>query len=55
MKLTPEQLAEFDKEGFLFFPSLFSPEETKTLTDAVPELYSHRAPYNVRERLSIFP
>jgi ectoine hydroxylase len=50
MKLTPEQLAEFDKEGFLFFPSLFSPEETKTLTDAVPELYSHRAPYNVREK-----
>ena len=36
MKLTPEQLAEFDKEGFLFFPSLFSPEDTKTLTDAVP-------------------
>ena len=27
MKLTPEQLAQFDRDGYLFFPSLFSPAE----------------------------
>ena len=25
MKLTPEQLAQFDRDGYLFFPGLFSP------------------------------
>ena len=32
MKLTPGQLEQFDREGYLFFPGLFTPEETKTLT-----------------------
>jgi ectoine hydroxylase len=50
MRLTPEQIAEFDREGYLFFPGLFSPEETKSLTDAVPDLYARREAYNVREK-----
>jgi len=50
MKLTPEQIEHFDREGYLFFPSLFSPQETAVLTDAVPELYSRREAYNVREK-----
>ena len=50
MRLSPEQLAQFDKEGYLFCPSLFSPSEVKTLTDAVPELYSRKEAYNVREK-----
>ncbi len=50
MKLSSEQLAQFDRDGFLFFPALFSREETKTLTDAVPELYSRGEAYNVREK-----
>jgi ectoine hydroxylase len=50
MRLTPEQLAQFDREGYLFFPGLFSGEETKTLIDAVPELYARREAYNVREK-----
>ena len=28
MNLTKAQLEQFDKEGYLFFPKLFSPEET---------------------------
>ena len=24
MKLTPEQLAQFDRDGYLFFPGLFT-------------------------------
>ena len=38
MKLTPEQFAQFDRDGYLFFPGLFTPEETQTLNAAVPEL-----------------
>ena len=25
MKLTPEQLEQFDRDGYLFFPGLFTP------------------------------
>jgi ectoine hydroxylase len=50
MRLTPEQIAHFDREGYLFFSSLFTAEETKTLIDAVPELYARREAYNVREK-----
>jgi ectoine hydroxylase len=50
MRLTPEQIAEFDREGYLFFPGLFTPEETKRLTEAVPDLYARREAYNVREK-----
>lgn len=50
MKLTPEQRAQFERDGYLFFPGHFSAEETKTLTDAVPALYSKREAFNVREK-----
>ncbi|HKO66310.1 MAG TPA: proline hydroxylase, partial [Burkholderiaceae bacterium] len=42
MKLSPEQREQFEREGYLFFPGLFSREETEVLTDAVPELYARR-------------
>ena len=50
MKLTPEQKAHFEREGYLFFPGLFTSAETKLLNDAVPELYARREAYNVREK-----
>jgi len=50
MKLTPEQHSQFDRDGYLFFPGMFSAEETKALNDTVPELYSRREAYNVREK-----
>jgi ectoine hydroxylase len=50
MKLTDQQLEHFDRDGYLFFPSLFSAEEMKVLTDAVPALYAQRRPENVREK-----
>ncbi|MBJ2155351.1 phytanoyl-CoA dioxygenase family protein [Variovorax sp. IB41] len=50
MKLTPEQRAQFERDGYLFFPGHFSPEETRALTDAVPDLYSKREAFNVREK-----
>ena len=50
MKLSAAQLEQFDRDGYLFFPGRFSAEEIRTLTDAVPELYSRHEAYNVREK-----
>jgi ectoine hydroxylase len=52
MKLTPQQLEQFERDGYLFFPGLFTPAEVKTLTDDVPRLYAMRRPENVREKAS---
>jgi ectoine hydroxylase len=50
MKLTPEQLDRFDRDGYLFFPGLFTADETRTLIDAVPALCERREVFNVREK-----
>jgi len=50
MKLTQAQLASFDRDGYLFFPKLFSPAEMQLLNDEVPALYAQRRPENVREK-----
>ena len=50
MKLSPEQHAAFDHDGYLFFPGLFSAAEMQPMLAAVPELYSRREAYNVREK-----
>jgi ectoine hydroxylase len=50
MKLTPQQLEQFDRDGYLFFPAHFTPEEMQTLTNEVPRLYAMDRPENVREK-----
>ena len=50
MKLSPQQLEQFDREGYLFFPSLFTKPEIQALLDEVPALYAQRRPENVREK-----
>ena len=50
MKLTAQQLEQFERDGYLFFPSLFSPDEIKVLLDEVPRLYAQHRPENVREK-----
>ena len=50
MKLSAADVARFDREGYLFFPGLFSPTEIKVLTDEVPALYAQQRPENVREK-----
>src|SRR5256884_4247728 len=50
MRLNPQQVQEFDREGYLFFPGLFTREETKVLSDEVPRLSAQRRPENVREK-----
>ena len=50
MKLSTQQHEQFERDGYLFFPGLFSPDEMQALNDAVPDLYSRREAYNVREK-----
>ena len=50
MKLTPDQLNAFDRDGYLFFPSFFSRDEIQVLLDEVPRLYAQYRPENVREK-----
>ena len=50
MQLTQEQLQQFDKDGFLFFPGHFSAEETRVLQEEVPRLYAQHRPENIREK-----
>jgi ectoine hydroxylase len=40
MKLTDDQLAEFDEQGFLFLPEVFSRDEARVLYDAAQEIYA---------------
>ena len=50
MKLTPDQIAQFDRDGYLFFPSRFSAVEMQTLLQAVPSIFAQQRPENVREK-----
>ena len=50
MKLSPEEIERCDRDGYLFFPELFKPDEIKVLLDEVPRLYAQRRPENVREK-----
>ena len=40
MRLAQAQLDAFDREGYLFFPGLFSTHEIKVLLDEVPAIYA---------------
>ena len=50
MQLTPQQLEQFDRDGYLFLPAHFSREEIRPLVEEVPRLYAQRRPENVREK-----
>jgi ectoine hydroxylase len=50
MKLGAEQLEQFDRDGYLFFPSLFTAEEIGRLTAELPAVFAAHRPENVRER-----
>src|SRR5688572_22184039 len=52
MQLTQAQMTQFDRDGYLFFPSLFTPEEIQVLLDEAPQLYAQYRPDNVREKSS---
>jgi hypothetical protein len=37
--LSEEQLAQFEADGYLYFPSLFKPDEVKALTDELEGIF----------------
>ena len=50
MKLTPAQIEQFKRDGYLFFPGLFSREEMNVLHREVPKIYAEHRPEIVREK-----
>ena len=50
MKLTPAQRAEFEERGYLFLPSVFTPEEMALLNGEVPTLLTADRPEVIREK-----
>ena len=49
MKLSEDQIAEYNERGYLLFPSLFSSEEVTVMLRAVPELMSRTGPEVITE------
>jgi ectoine hydroxylase len=50
MRLTRDQLEEFEERGYVFIPSVFSPSEMDLLNGEVPKLLQADRPEVVRER-----
>lgn len=50
MKLTPAQLAHFDREGWLFLPACFSGEEVDLLREEASAIYAMERPEVWREK-----
>lgn len=49
MRLTPEQIAQLEESGYLFFASLFTEDEIAVLNAEIPGICAQHRPENVRE------
>ena len=50
MKLSAEQLRQFEDEGFIIIPELFATEEVEVLKGEIPGVFAQRRDENVREK-----
>jgi ectoine hydroxylase len=50
MNLSNDQLTQFEQDGYLFFPSLFSKTEMDVLLAEVPNIYAEQRPEIIREK-----
>lgn len=50
MKLNDDQLRQFEEEGYVVIPELFSQQEIDALKAEVPGIFAQRRPENVREK-----
>ncbi|MBW8857075.1 MAG: proline hydroxylase, partial [Bradyrhizobium sp.] len=50
MKLTQQQIDDFNREGWLFLPELFSPEEVAYLAQEAASIYDANRPEVWREK-----
>jgi ectoine hydroxylase len=55
MKLTDLQVNEFDEQGYLFLPSVFTPEEMDVLNREVPHILAQRREEVIHEKGSGAP
>jgi ectoine hydroxylase len=50
MQLTDQQVAHFHREGYLFLPELFAPEEVAVLREEAERIYAEQRPEVWREK-----
>ena len=50
MKLNDAQIARFNQQGYLFFPSLLKDDEVQVLQRAMPQILSRRGPEVIPEK-----
>jgi len=50
MRLSPEQIERYGRDGFLVLPELFSAEEVALLRAALVEVFAQDTPANIREK-----
>ena len=55
MKLTADQLAQFEREGYLFLPRLFCEEEMELLAGELEGIFAQDRPEVIREKGSASP
>jgi ectoine hydroxylase len=55
MKLTPPQIREFEEQGYLFMPDMFSAEEMALLTGEMPRIFAEKREEVVLEKSSGAP
>ena len=50
MKLSSAQIAQYDEQGYLFFPDLLDSDEVAVLQEALPEILNRRGPEIISEK-----
>ena len=55
MKLTQAQIAEFEEQGYLFIPEVFSAEEMALLNGELPGIFAQTREEVIREKDSQAP
>lgn len=50
MRLTAHQLNQYQRDGFLVLPGLFSAAEVRALNEDLPRLFAEVTPANIREK-----
>ena len=55
MKLSTEQIRQFEEDGYLYLPNVFSAEEMSILNAEVPGLFAQKREEVIREKGSDAP
>ena len=50
MELSEDQINQYENEGYIIIPNLFSPEEISIPKKEVPQIFSQQRDENVREK-----